>query len=310
QIDPEWILNYKESGEKFEDLREGYREYCIKKNISESKDSRLSLVNAQELPNPEKLTYLALANNKIGPRDLTIFSRLVNLRHLLIGSSNLDNFRALGEKFDDFSQLLKKSIEKGFYNRFYGSLKPLEGLTKLEVLNISETDINDGLEYLPDSLEGIVCDSFRKDAGVNKIIEVLKPYKEENYYNIKRWKKSNKKNYIEELKRQNLQIVEKEKDSELMNDHPAAQLYNNEYSRKLPSLKQNYENITKKKVKLFFQENPDDYLKQYDIVKRKIDNIGISHHYAIYLGNNQVAHISGSKEVMGETDDLYARIDS
>jgi len=87
-------------------------------------------------------------------------------------------------------------------------------------------------------------------------------------------------------------------------------LYNNIYTTDLPSLTQNYENITKSKVKLTSQDNPDDYLKTYDIVKRKIDYFGLSHHYAIYLGDKKVAHISGLKEIIGKTDELYARIDS
>ena len=39
------------------------------------------------------------------------------------------------------------------YNYFYGSLKSLKDLSKLEDLMINCTNINEGLEYLPDSLE-------------------------------------------------------------------------------------------------------------------------------------------------------------
>ena len=37
-------------------------------------------------------------------------------------------------------------------NKITGSLKPLQNLNKLEELNINNTDIDSGLEYLPDSL--------------------------------------------------------------------------------------------------------------------------------------------------------------
>jgi hypothetical protein len=57
--------------------------------------------------------------------DLTIFSQLVNLEEL--------------------------SIERS--EKFTGSLAPLVKLTKLKYLDISNTDINSGLEYLPESIE-------------------------------------------------------------------------------------------------------------------------------------------------------------
>ncbi|CAJ0830456.1 7084_t:CDS:10 [Entrophospora sp. SA101] len=43
----------------------------------------------------------------------------------------------------------EKRIKKGTYNKFYGSLKYLKRFDKLECLDISNTDIDSGLEHLP-----------------------------------------------------------------------------------------------------------------------------------------------------------------
>jgi len=38
-------------------------------------------------------------------------------------------------------------------NRFCGSLEPLKNMNKLETLNISDTYIEEGIEYLPESIK-------------------------------------------------------------------------------------------------------------------------------------------------------------
>lgn len=86
----------------------------------------------------------------------------------------------------------------------------------------------------------------------------------------------------------------------LDSDYPAVELYNNLYTFTLPSLTQNYKNVVKTKIAISPQTNPDDYLKPYDIIKRKIDKLGVTHHFAVYLGNSKVAHISTSET---ESDD-------
>jgi hypothetical protein len=68
---------------------------------------RRSMVSADflnTLPNPEKLEELRIYSNNIQPTDITIFSRFVNLKHLLIGTTRND-------------------LEKGKHNEFYGSFK-------------------------------------------------------------------------------------------------------------------------------------------------------------------------------------------
>jgi len=62
-----------------------------------------------------------------------------------------------------FTNLESLSISN---NNFFGSLKPLKGLTKLKELHIQNTDISSGLEYLPNGLEEFRCyDADNKKQG-------------------------------------------------------------------------------------------------------------------------------------------------
>jgi hypothetical protein len=84
------------------------------------------------LPNPEKLETLTLYNNNIQV-DIAIFSKFINLKFLKIGTT-------------------KYVLAEGKHNKFFGSLKAYQNLTKLENICIEATDVNEGLEYLPASL--------------------------------------------------------------------------------------------------------------------------------------------------------------
>jgi hypothetical protein len=106
--------------------------------------------------------------------DLTVFSKFINLERLMIGNSD------------------KERIKEGIYNQFAGSLEPLKNLTKLYTLCIESTDIDSGLEYLPDSLNEACYDTDtetpnsqgrvycspkqRPGSKVAKIKEQLKPF--------------------------------------------------------------------------------------------------------------------------------------
>ncbi|KLL05309.1 MAG: hypothetical protein MRERV_2c031 [Mycoplasmataceae bacterium RV_VA103A] len=92
------------------------------------------LTQIPNIPNPEKITDLRINNNNINPSNLTIFSQFRNLKWLEIGNED------------------KNKINQGIYNHFSGSLEPLKDSKKLLFLNIKNTDINSGWEYLPDSL--------------------------------------------------------------------------------------------------------------------------------------------------------------
>src|SRR6185295_20137122 len=81
--------------------------------------------------------------------------------------------------FPDLSVLLihnddQEKINQGIYNRFVGSLEPLKNLTKIERLYIDNTDIDSGLEYLPESVKDFNCSTDkRKDAKVKAIYDLL-----------------------------------------------------------------------------------------------------------------------------------------
>jgi len=90
------------------------------------------------------LKSLNCKNNNFFEHDLSFLNHLVNLEELYIG--NYDQGK----------------INRGIYNRFHGSLKHLQNLTKLEKLDISNTDISSGVEYLPDSLKSIKKYLFKR----------------------------------------------------------------------------------------------------------------------------------------------------
>ncbi|CAG8748730.1 10381_t:CDS:2, partial [Ambispora leptoticha] len=79
--------------------------------------------------NPTKLTYLDIADNNLPEQDLAVFKKI------------------------------QAKIDQGIYNRFTGSLEPLKNLTKLRELDIRNTDINSGYEYLPVNVKNIYFSS-------------------------------------------------------------------------------------------------------------------------------------------------------
>ncbi|CAG8623833.1 6275_t:CDS:2, partial [Diversispora eburnea] len=85
--------------------------------------------------NPEKLTSLNIKNNNLSEQNIKIFDEFTKLKQLSIGNDN------------------KEKIDKGEYNHFSGSLSSLKGLTDLENLYISNTDIDEiDIEKLPKNL--------------------------------------------------------------------------------------------------------------------------------------------------------------
>jgi hypothetical protein len=78
----------------------------------------------------------------------------------------------------------KGLFQKG--NRFWGSLAALKNCTKLEKLHIQNTDINQGLEYLSESLESLMLLSFylpNSNFKVRELEKILSPYGEDSYGN-------------------------------------------------------------------------------------------------------------------------------
>ena len=135
------------------------------------------LTNLNLRLDPEKLTCLFINDNNFTIQDLTIFSEFVNLEALSIGSSSSlsipQNWNAEnGIKHEDpnYSFICEK-IVRGMYNRVYGSLESLKNLTKLEYLNISNTDINEGLEYLPNGIKDFFYSSdLRPESKVKDLV--------------------------------------------------------------------------------------------------------------------------------------------
>lgn len=158
-------------------------------NISVSNNllNNLDFLNSLD---PKKVIFLNLACNNVVEQDLSVFGRFTDLKDLWIG--NWD----------------EEKISQGIYNRFFGSLEPLKNFTKLEQLNISNTDISEGLEYLPVSLKSIDCDTDKRgsQAKVRQIHDLLKPFgkwyfppsnflgrliTKYDYYDYQEWRKVN-----------------------------------------------------------------------------------------------------------------------
>jgi len=89
---------------------------------------------------------------------------------------------------------------------FEGSLKPLESLSKLEQLNIGNTSLKEGLEYLPESCKKIYCNSNYPHQST-KIMEELDKSRclveekeglkstSKKYYSLDKWR-TDKQNSI------------------------------------------------------------------------------------------------------------------
>jgi hypothetical protein len=67
-----------------------------------------------------------------------------------------------------------QKVNQGICNRFYGSLEFLRNITKLEELDVNNTDIDSGLEYLPDSVKSFEClADERPEAKVKAIYDLF-----------------------------------------------------------------------------------------------------------------------------------------
>ena len=112
-------------------------------NLEKLYCSKNSLTNLDFLNNlnPEKLTNLDIRNNNFPKSDLIPFNRFINLEYLDLAN-----------------------------NSFVGGLEPLKNMSKLRELDISDTDIDSGLEYLPKSLNGMFyCDGVISTRKTKKI---------------------------------------------------------------------------------------------------------------------------------------------
>ncbi|CAG8602477.1 4924_t:CDS:2 [Paraglomus brasilianum] len=128
--------------------------------------------------NAEKLKVLSIHSNNFSKQDLEFLSQFTNLEELYLDNSDEDKFN------------------QGIYNCFTGSLEPLQNLTKLQWLSIAKTDIDHGLEYLPEKLE--------KSTRITGVTEQL-IQEEENEPQSARIKKLRKK--VEELEKKKKELL-------------------------------------------------------------------------------------------------------
>lgn len=116
--------------------------------------------------NPKQITILNISNNNLSNQDLSVFSKMQNLEEL-----NIRNGGYSPKLLSEWNRLEKT------YNHFTGSLAPLQNLTKLKKLDISGTDLDSGVEYLPSNLCGSsnisYCTSDRPNCKLLAIKEQL-----------------------------------------------------------------------------------------------------------------------------------------
>lgn len=111
----------------------------------------------QLLAYPKRVIELDISQNNFKSQTLDFLAPFTNLERL------------------DISNFDQETIEKGIYNCFYGSLKPLEYMKSLRTLLVQNTDIDSGLEYLPlDNLDIFgYFDNYRPNCGIKKIHDLL-----------------------------------------------------------------------------------------------------------------------------------------
>ncbi|CAI2188901.1 12744_t:CDS:2, partial [Funneliformis geosporum] len=203
-----------------------------------------SLDFLDQLPSPKKLTRLFLENNNFPTQNLEIFRQFSNLTHLAL-----------------------------YKNRFYGSLEPLKDLTKLEVLTIDNTDIDSGLEYLPDSLEKIGAPENNQE-----LVSKVKKESPEKQIEIKLESSSSSKKKSKRTKQKEKLNNAQEQIAQLQNELEIEKNKNNKLQKELEELKNKHANqnqITRKylqnqKAEVEKAENQLDNLELQEEQRREI----------------------------------------
>lgn len=139
-------------------------------------------------PRNEQLLLLNIAANDFPPQNLSIFNKFINLQYFDIR-----------------------------VNRFYGSLEPLKK-TKLYFIDISDTDIDSGLEYLPNAGRIHLSSVLGREGAKVKILEQeLRKYGEPAK---DKWRKYNYANLLPLWKNvhpDKMKIVQQERQIEGLN---------------------------------------------------------------------------------------------
>jgi len=105
---------------------------------------------------------LDISANNFSEQDLSFLREFSNLKILRVGTHD------------------EERIQQSIYNRFTGSLKTLQNMLKLEELSISNTDINEGVEYLSSNIKEIYClTEARQESKLKEIVEKLENRKQQ-----------------------------------------------------------------------------------------------------------------------------------
>lgn len=132
---------------------------CHIQEVNTSYNRLEEIIWPTQAPN---LTAIYLTNNNLRSQDLSCFSPFTNLEKLFIGM--------------DREKTHLGSPNQSTYNHWTGSLIHLRDCQKLQELDISGSDIDSGLSYLPTKeLITFVCaNRGRKEAGINNFKKILK----------------------------------------------------------------------------------------------------------------------------------------
>ncbi|CAG8707802.1 38910_t:CDS:10 [Gigaspora margarita] len=164
-------------------------------------DCYYNKLTSLNLSNCDKLRNLGCGNNQLTNLDLVNLNQLKELHcrdNYLTQIPHLPNPEQL-KKYLFIDNNNQERIDQDIYNRFFGSLKPLEDLNRLWRLDISNTDIDSGVEYLPESLKKDVYyeTELRPNCKLTEIKEELDQYYKEK--NIKKadlaWVNENKEEF-------------------------------------------------------------------------------------------------------------------
>jgi hypothetical protein len=121
-------------------------------------DASKNFLTNLDLSQNKELKGLDISDNNFSEQDLSFLSHLVNLKwRLKLGNWDEGNYK------------------RDIYNRFCGSLSFLRNMNKLQRIDIHNTNVDSGLEYLPDSI-AIIDWSFSfvaEDAKCQNIYDEL-----------------------------------------------------------------------------------------------------------------------------------------
>lgn len=179
------------------------REEIIKLDISQQ-----DLGKGLKLEGFSKLENLNCSENGLSNLDLTNCPKLSQLKcdqnvlknlNLLKSADRLtilqiQNNPSLSQGLNIFA-FFKELTRLDIHNcPFEGSLRPLQSLNKLEWLDISDTNLREGLEYLPASCKEICCNNNNYKRKSFKIMEELDKgrclieTKEGKHYDLDKWR--------------------------------------------------------------------------------------------------------------------------